>query len=105
MRLSFIGEMGWELHAPNHAALEIYRALFRVGKELGLRNSGYRAMDSLSVEKGQLCQLIEPRQISNCICVVINCDGCSAVQATACGIQTFEVMTHLSRLTWPSLAN
>ena len=54
MRLSFIGEMGWELHAPNHAALDIYHALFRVGKELGLRNSGYRAMDSLSVEKGEV---------------------------------------------------
>lgn len=54
MRLSFVGEMGWELHAPNKAALDIYNALMKAGKELGLRNSGYRAMDSLSIEKGQL---------------------------------------------------
>lgn len=53
MRLSFVGELGWELHAPNNAALDVYNALFQVGKELGLRNSGYRAMDSLSMEKGE----------------------------------------------------
>lgn len=52
MRLSFVGELGWELHAPNTAALDVYNELFKVGKELGLRNSGYRAMDSLSIEKG-----------------------------------------------------
>lgn len=52
MRLSFVGELGWELHAPNSAALDVYDALFKVGKDLGLRNSGYRALDSLSIEKG-----------------------------------------------------
>jgi len=54
MRLSFVGELGWELHAPNSAALDVYKELMRVGRELGLRNSGYRAMDSLSIEKGKL---------------------------------------------------
>ena len=53
MRLSFVGELGWELHAPNNAALDVYNVLFQAGKELGLRNSGYRAMDSLSMEKGE----------------------------------------------------
>ena len=53
MRLSFVGELGWELHASNSAALDIYDALFKAGKELGLKNSGYRAMDSLSMEKGR----------------------------------------------------
>lgn len=55
MRLSFIGELGWEIHAPNAAALDVYHALFKAGKDFGLKNSGYRAMDSLSMEKGELC--------------------------------------------------
>ena len=54
MRLSFVGEMGWEIHVPNSAALDVYHALFDAGRDLGLKNSGYRAMDSLSMEKGLL---------------------------------------------------
>lgn len=52
MRLSFVGELGWELHAPNTGAADVYKIVTDVGKEYGLRNSGYRAMDSLSMEKG-----------------------------------------------------
>ena len=52
MRVSFVGEMGWELHAQNSAALDVYHALFASGRDVGLKNSGYRAMDSLSMEKG-----------------------------------------------------
>ncbi|KAF6039245.1 hypothetical protein EB796_002440 [Bugula neritina] len=52
MRVSFIGELGWELHASNSAALDVYNTVMEVGKEFGLRNSGYRALDSLSMEKG-----------------------------------------------------
>jgi len=54
MRISFIGELGWELHASNSAAQDIYNAVREVGKEFGLRNSGYRALDSLSIEKGKI---------------------------------------------------
>ena len=52
MRLSFVSELGWELHASNNAALDVYNALFQTDRELGLGNSGFRAMDSLSMEKG-----------------------------------------------------
>ncbi|XP_067931861.1 sarcosine dehydrogenase, mitochondrial-like isoform X2 [Watersipora subatra] len=52
MRLSFVGELGWELHASNESALNVYEAVMSAGKDLGIRNSGYRAMDSLSMEKG-----------------------------------------------------
>jgi len=54
MRVSFIGELGWELHASNSAALDVYNTVIEVGKEFGLRNSGYRALDSLSIEKGKI---------------------------------------------------
>lgn len=52
LRVSFVGEMGWELHIPAEACLPIYKALCEVGQPLGLVNGGYRAIDSLSIEKG-----------------------------------------------------
>lgn len=52
LRLSFVGEMGWELHIPNSSAVAVYEAVMAVGTPLGLVNAGYRAIDSLSCEKG-----------------------------------------------------
>lgn len=52
LRLSFVGELGWELHVPRDSALAVYRAVMAAGKPWGLVNSGYRAIDSLSCEKG-----------------------------------------------------
>ena len=44
--------MGWELHIPNESCVPVYRAIMEAGKSLGLVNAGYRAIDSLSIEKG-----------------------------------------------------
>ncbi|KAK3866803.1 hypothetical protein Pcinc_027685 [Petrolisthes cinctipes] len=52
LRLSFVGELGWELHIPSKSALSVYRAVKLAGRELGIVDSGYRAIDSLSCEKG-----------------------------------------------------
>ena len=52
LRVSFVGEMGWELHIPNESCVPVYRALMEAGKDKGLVNAGYRAIDSLSIEKG-----------------------------------------------------
>ncbi|XP_066953754.1 sarcosine dehydrogenase, mitochondrial-like isoform X1 [Macrobrachium rosenbergii] len=52
LRLSFVGELGWELHIPNGSAVEVYKAIMNVTKPYGLVNAGYRAIDSLSCEKG-----------------------------------------------------
>ncbi len=52
LRLSFVGEMGWELHVPKEEALALYGKVMAAGEEFGIRNAGYRAMDSLSIEKG-----------------------------------------------------
>lgn len=52
MRLSFVGELGWELHAPGPSCLPVYQALMTAGAKHGLVNAGYRAIDSLSIEKG-----------------------------------------------------
>ena len=52
MRLSFVGELGWELHVPNSSAERVYEAIWQAGSKHGLVNAGYRAIDSLSIEKG-----------------------------------------------------
>uniref|UniRef100_UPI00358DEC94 sarcosine dehydrogenase, mitochondrial n=1 Tax=Myxine glutinosa TaxID=7769 RepID=UPI00358DEC94 len=52
MRLSFVGEMGWELHIPSEACVPVFNAITKAGANHGLRNAGYRAIDSLSIEKG-----------------------------------------------------
>lgn len=52
MRLSFVGELGWELHIPKGSCLAVYHAVMAAGAKHGIINSGYRAIDSLSIEKG-----------------------------------------------------
>jgi sarcosine dehydrogenase len=58
LRLTFMGELGFELHVPRSESTKIYKLLRSHGdeleKETGLpvRDAGYRAIDSLSAEKG-----------------------------------------------------
>ncbi len=52
LRITYVGELGWELHLPTEYALSVYEALHRAGAEHGLRNAGYRAIETLRLEKG-----------------------------------------------------
>ena len=52
LRVTYVGELGWELHMPMEAAPEIYDLLMEAGKSLGVRNAGYRAIESCRLEKG-----------------------------------------------------
>jgi len=52
LRISYVGELGWELYVPSEFALNAYDALVAAGEELGLRHAGYHALDSLRLEKG-----------------------------------------------------
>ncbi|MEZ5798983.1 MAG: glycine cleavage T C-terminal barrel domain-containing protein [Paracoccaceae bacterium] len=47
-----MGELGWELHIPVEHAVTVYEALRRAGAGLGLVNAGYRAIETLRLEKG-----------------------------------------------------
>jgi glycine cleavage system aminomethyltransferase T/glycine/D-amino acid oxidase-like deaminating enzyme len=51
VRVTYLGELGWELHVPTEMALTVYDALFANGEDLGLRNAGILAMNSLRLEK------------------------------------------------------
>jgi len=52
IRLTFMGEYGFELHAPAEGLVDVYQALMKEGAQFGIENSGYRAIDVLSAEKG-----------------------------------------------------
>jgi glycine cleavage system aminomethyltransferase T/glycine/D-amino acid oxidase-like deaminating enzyme len=51
-RISYAGELGWELTTPRDAAVAVWDALVRAGAEHGLEPIGYRALDGLRLEKG-----------------------------------------------------
>ena len=52
LRVTYVGELGWELHMPTDVAVTVYEALMAAGAVLGLRNAGYRAIETLRLEKG-----------------------------------------------------
>ncbi|HAR53132.1 FAD-dependent oxidoreductase [Roseovarius nubinhibens] len=52
LRVTYVGELGWELHLPVEFATTVYEALMAAGTDHGLINAGYRAIDSLRLEKG-----------------------------------------------------
>jgi 4-methylaminobutanoate oxidase (formaldehyde-forming) len=51
MRVTYVGELGWELHVPAEFSLTVYDALMEAGTDLGYRNVGLGAMNSLRLEK------------------------------------------------------
>ena len=52
MRVTFVGELGWELHVPAGSAVEVYNLLTELGQAHDIANAGYRAIDTLRLEKG-----------------------------------------------------
>jgi len=52
LRITYVGELGWELHVPVEHAVAVYTALMATGASHGLQNAGYRAIESLRLEKG-----------------------------------------------------
>jgi dimethylglycine dehydrogenase len=51
MRISYLGELGWELHHASEHLVDIYDVLVAAGEPLGLVDFGYRALDSMRMEK------------------------------------------------------
>ena len=52
LRMSYAGELGWELHVPHEKALAVYDALWEAGKPFGIADYGSFAMNALRMEKG-----------------------------------------------------
>jgi glycine cleavage system aminomethyltransferase T len=51
-RMTYVGELGWELMVPVDAAAGVYDAVVGAGADLGVTNAGYYAIESLRLEKG-----------------------------------------------------
>ena len=51
-RITYVGELGWELYIPANEALTVWLAILAAGSEYQLRPCGYRAIESLRLEKG-----------------------------------------------------
>ena len=51
-RVTYVGELGWELYCPMEFGLRLWDTIWTAGRELGLVAGGYKAIDSLRLEKG-----------------------------------------------------
>ena len=51
LRVTYVGELGWELYVPVPFATAVYDAIVAAGEPLGLRHCGYHALNSLRIEK------------------------------------------------------
>jgi glycine cleavage system T protein len=52
LRVTYVGELGWELHVPLAATGEVFDRLMAAGAAHGIQPIGYRALESLRLEKG-----------------------------------------------------
>jgi dimethylglycine dehydrogenase len=52
LRVSYVGELGWELHPPIGCLSALYDAVWQAGQEFGIANYGLYAVNSMRIEKG-----------------------------------------------------
>jgi glycine cleavage system aminomethyltransferase T/glycine/D-amino acid oxidase-like deaminating enzyme len=52
LRVTYVGELGWELYCPAEFGLALWDTLWEAGRAHGLVGGGYKAIDSLRLEKG-----------------------------------------------------
>jgi glycine cleavage system aminomethyltransferase T/glycine/D-amino acid oxidase-like deaminating enzyme len=52
LRVTYVGELGWELYCPMEFGLALWDAIWEAGREHGLVAGGYKAIDSCRLEKG-----------------------------------------------------
>jgi 4-methylaminobutanoate oxidase (formaldehyde-forming) len=51
-RITYVGELGWELYVPTEFAVGVYEDLMSTGSDLGVADGGYYAIESMRLEKG-----------------------------------------------------
>ena len=52
LRVTFVGELGWEIYASSEYGMTLWETLWAAGTESGMVAAGYRAIDSMRLEKG-----------------------------------------------------
>jgi 4-methylaminobutanoate oxidase (formaldehyde-forming) len=77
-RVSYAGELGWELYVPYNRATMLWDMLLEAGKEFGIEAGGYKVLDALRLEKGyryytaDVTQLETPYEGGLGFCVDLN---------------------------------
>src|SRR5258706_8131252 len=54
LRVTYVGELGWEFYAPSEYGEQLWDTLWNAGKEFGMVAGGYKAIESLRLEKAYL---------------------------------------------------
>jgi 4-methylaminobutanoate oxidase (formaldehyde-forming) len=62
-RVSYAGELGWELYVPYNRATMVWDLLLEAGKEFGIEVGGYKVLDSLRLEKGYRYYTVDVTQL------------------------------------------
>ncbi|HEY8761351.1 MAG TPA: FAD-dependent oxidoreductase [Candidatus Dormibacteraeota bacterium] len=52
LRVTYVGELGWELYCPSEFGLRLWDTIWEAGQAHGIAAGGYKAVDSLRLEKG-----------------------------------------------------
>ncbi|MBW1802841.1 MAG: GcvT family protein, partial [Deltaproteobacteria bacterium] len=52
IRITYLGELGYELYIPSEQAIHVYDVIVEAGKKFGLKHAGLKALASLRMEKG-----------------------------------------------------
>jgi len=51
LRVTYEGELGWELHVPTEFSVHVYEMLVEAGVDFGLKHAGFQALNTLRIEK------------------------------------------------------
>jgi 4-methylaminobutanoate oxidase (formaldehyde-forming) len=51
LRITYVGELGWELYVPTEFTLHVFDMLVDAGKDVGLKHAGFQALNTLRIEK------------------------------------------------------
>jgi 4-methylaminobutanoate oxidase (formaldehyde-forming) len=51
LRITYVGELGWELYVPTEFTLHVFDLLMEAGQDVGLRLAGFQALNTLRIEK------------------------------------------------------
>jgi 4-methylaminobutanoate oxidase (formaldehyde-forming) len=65
LRTTYVGELGWELHVPVEYAADLYARIIAAGAAYGIRDVGYRTIETLRLEKQFLAWAADIRSDNN----------------------------------------
>ncbi len=65
LRATYVGELGWEFHVPTEYLLDLYERILAAGAEFNIRNVGYKAVESLRLEKQYLAWATDIKSDTN----------------------------------------